>query len=159
MATNVSHRDTLDDGIAFALAGGSPIDDPTAVRILYKIIFNTGVFELACREWRARTIAQRTLAQFKPFLIAANKDQAATTASVGYHANASTTSENQIASLIDKCNKLQKQVTQLQSARTNTTTTTTGAPTKIDNRDPPKFKGYCHTHGHTLSYNKDKLHR
>ena len=150
----------IDDGIAFALAGGSPIDDPTAVRILYKIIFNTGVFELACREWRARNIAQRTLALFKPFLIAANKDRAATTASVGYHANASTTSETQIATLIDKCNKLQKQVNQLQAARPNNTTTSTtaGAPAAIDNRAPPKHKGYCHTHGHTLSHNPNKLH-
>ena len=99
----------IDDGIAFALAGESPIDDGTAVRIIYKIVLDTGVFELPCRDWRAKPRNEKTLANFKTFFQAANNDRATTTSSAGYHsASAAITPNDTLVSLLEAHNKLQK---------------------------------------------------
>lgn len=100
----------IDDGIAFALAGDSPIDDSTAVRTIYKIIFDTGLFDLPCRDWRARPNIEKTLANFKIAFQAANNDRAATTSTAGYHtnlANATITQNDTLATLLEAHNKLQ----------------------------------------------------
>jgi hypothetical protein len=118
----------IDDSIAFASAGDSPIDDGTAVRIIYKLVFDTRVFELPCRDWRARPRDQTTLTHFKAFFQAANNDCTATTSSTGYHsAHASITVNNTLIRLLQAHNKLQKtgqhHLTLRDGTRNSTTTT------------------------------------
>jgi hypothetical protein len=157
----------IDDGIAFASAGGSPINDNTAVRIIYKIVFDTGVFELPCHDWRARPTNQKTLAHFKTFFQTANNDRATTTSSAGYHsANAASTDNGTLASLLAAHNKLQKTVktfckqckTTNNNSTTKTTPSTTSTATPATTRALPTFKGYCHTHGTTFSYREANQH-
>ena len=152
----------IDEGIDFALAGESPIDDSTAVRIIYKIVADTGVFELPCREWRALPRHERTLANFKIRFRAANDDRSATTGTAGYHtlsANAATaTSINEnLTTLLAAHNKLQQQFEQLK-ARTNKYGTDATIATTNSTRPPPPFKGYCHTHGVTHCYKEANIH-
>jgi len=151
----------IDDGIEYALAGESPIDDPTAVRIIYQIIFATGLFELPCRDWRARPKADNTLSNFKTFFTKANNDRFATTSSVGYHnANAAVTlNDTFIAQLIAANKSLQKTVEHLaNTTRKQSTTTTSSGTTSSTTRKPPTFKGYCHTHGTTCVHKEAKIH-
>ena len=161
----------IDDGIAFALAGESPIDDGTAVRIIYKIVLDTGVFELPCRDWRAKPRNEKTLANFKTFFQAANNDRATTTSSAGYHsASAAITPNDTLVSLLEAHNKLQKTVEQLAKQHNNaannkstapanaTATAPTTSPKSDLPRNLPRHRGYCHTHGITLSHNPDRLH-
>lgn len=152
----------IDDGIAFALAGESPIDDGTAVRIIYKIIFDTGVFELPCRDWRAKARIDKTLANFKTFFQLANNDRATTTSSAGYHSSnaALITANDTLISLLEAHNKLQKTVEQL-TRRNQTTSTTAAAATTTPatvNRELPTFRNYCHTHGVTYSHKQSTSH-
>ena len=151
----------IDDGLAFATAGDSPIDDGTAVRITYNLIFATGVFELPCRDWRAKPRNEKTLANLKTFFQAANNDRSATTSSAGYHsANAAITPNNTLVSLLEAHNKLQKTVELLAKQNkptankppTPTAPATATATATATNRNLPTHRGYCHTHGITLSY-------
>ena len=145
----------IDDGLAFAAAGDSPIDDNTAVRIIYKIVFDTGLFELPCRDWRARPRADKTLTNYKTFFQEANNDRAATTGSVGYHtANAITTTDDKLTSLLASIEKMVKAQTTAQSNKKQKTATT-GTTTQTRT---PTFPSYCHTHGCTMSYKQDKPH-
>ena len=154
----------IDDGLDFALAGESPIDNNTAVRITYNILFATGLFELACREWRAKPKQEKTLANLKVFFTIANNDRAATTSTAGYHnhaANTTFTTNDTLTALLAAHNHLQKTVERLEKAASKP------APTSINptfqqpsnnGRPPPTVKGYCHTHGHTCVHNPAKIH-
>ena len=158
----------IDDGLDFATAGESPIDDGTAVRIIYNIVFATGVFELPCRDWRAKPRGEKTLANFKSFFQTANNDRAATTSSVGYHsANAAISFNDTLVSLLEAHNKLQKTVELLAKQHKPTTSnkataptapTNTSATTTTTTRNLPTHRGYCHTHGFTLSHNPKNIH-
>ena len=154
----------IDDGIAFATAGESPIDDGTAVRIIYNIVFATGMFELPCREWRAKPRNEKTLVNFKVFFQAANNDRAATTSSAGYHsANTTITPNDTLVSLLEAHNKLQKTVELLtKQAKTAANQPTSTAPATATatatTRELPTHRGYCHTHGFTLSHNPNNIH-
>lgn len=158
----------IDDGIDFASAGDSPIDDSTAVRIIYKIIHDTGVFELACRDWRALPRADKTLAHFKTFFQKANNDRNTTTGAAGYHTANATITES-YTTLLEAHNKLKAQVEKIANKttanKTKTTTTTPASkaaaattPSQSSSNNIPTFKGYCHTHGHTLSHRATKIH-
>jgi hypothetical protein len=47
----------IQDARAFAVAGG--------INVAYTLVFNTGLFPDACRDWQSRAIARKTWAQFK----------------------------------------------------------------------------------------------
>lgn len=152
----------IDDGIEFARAGNSAIDDNHAVRIIYNIILNTGVFELPCREWRARPDAEKTLRNFKTAFQAANEDRSATTASVGYHpqtAHAAVTTNDTLAALLASNTELHALVKKLTNNQKAAKTTTTSTRTPIIQTEMAlRHKGYCHTHGTTHAYNPLKIH-
>jgi hypothetical protein len=151
----------IDDGLEYALAGNSPITDIAAVRIIYKLVHDTGLFELPCRDWRAKPNNEKTLANFKTFFTKANNDRAATTSSVGYHqntANAIITTNDTIAQLLASHNKLQEKIDKLSKQNTNASKTTSNKDNTNTTRPPPTFKGYCHTHGTTLVYKESKIH-
>jgi hypothetical protein len=42
----------MDDAVDFANAGGIPISAPQLINTAYTLLFNTGAFADACREWR-----------------------------------------------------------------------------------------------------------
>jgi hypothetical protein len=54
----------LDTAAAFAIAGGCPIGDIMVMHSGYETLFATGVFELPCRDWRNRSLADQTMANF-----------------------------------------------------------------------------------------------
>jgi hypothetical protein len=62
----------INDGVAFATAGGDPPTGPSIIRIAYNIVAATGRFDVATREWRSKTVAQQTWATFKVHLKAAD---------------------------------------------------------------------------------------
>jgi hypothetical protein len=55
----------IQDTRAFAVAGEKPYGASMIVNVAHTLVFNTGVFPDACRAWKSRAIAGKTLAQFK----------------------------------------------------------------------------------------------
>jgi hypothetical protein len=52
-------------GQAFATEGGDAPSAPQIVRLGYNLIFKTGLFNTACREWRDKPAADKTFANLK----------------------------------------------------------------------------------------------
>jgi hypothetical protein len=78
----------LEEGRAFAIAGGDPISATAAIRLGYNLILATGVFEIPSREWRNKAAADKTEANFLIHYRAADKDRrlTLTTSTAGFHA-------------------------------------------------------------------------
>jgi hypothetical protein len=64
----------IQDARAFAVAGGQPYGAAMIVNVAYTLVFNTGLFPDACREWQSRAIAGKTWAQFKLDLATAHRE-------------------------------------------------------------------------------------
>jgi hypothetical protein len=80
----------LREGVTYAQAGGEALSNAHVMRIGYNLIQKTGLFELACRDWRLMT-APPTLPLFQDHFRKADQDRHAngtTTASHGFHARA-----------------------------------------------------------------------
>ena len=71
----------------FAQKGNDPITDAAAIRTGVQLIEANGLFDISCREWRAKTTASRTMTAFKAhFRLAENEyNRATTAASAGYN--------------------------------------------------------------------------
>ena len=84
----------LEDGVDYAAAGGQAYSPTQIVNLAYTLIFNTGQYHEACREWRRRPQAEKTWPNFKQdFALAHNdlREIALTTQAGGYHgANSAT---------------------------------------------------------------------
>ena len=76
----------IDDGAAFAIAGRDPYTDTQLVRFGYTIIEHTNRMEHSCRTWRHRPPAEKTWANFKLHFKAAHLDLrlSATIANAGF---------------------------------------------------------------------------
>ena len=123
----------LNVGIRFATAGNDAPSEASVIRIGYNIINATGMFDMACREWRSKDDAAKTLATFRRHFRDADQDRRhsqTTTASAGYHG----------ANAAIQHPAPHKPTT---SAPTSTTATTT-APRGTDLR--PNIS-YCWSHG------------
>jgi hypothetical protein len=151
--------DQMDSASNFAIAGGAAIGEPNVVRAGYNLIFATGLFDLPCREWRAKPDVEKTRLVFHQHFSAANQDRTLTTSAAGFHsanaavttvpstappaasANAATTSDTtnqQIAALTASVAKLTAQLTnRRRSSGTPPATTPNSAA----------GTGYCWTHG------------
>ena len=77
----------LDHGSTFAAAAGEPIPVSMVIRTGYNLLFATGLFDIACREWSLTPPATVTLASFKNHFLQADlyRRQLLTTRSAGYH--------------------------------------------------------------------------
>jgi hypothetical protein len=77
----------ISDGVELTTAGGDPPTGPSIIRIAYNIIATTGRFDIATREWRAKTVAQKTWATFQLHFKAADTDNhlLQTSGTAGYH--------------------------------------------------------------------------
>jgi hypothetical protein len=64
----------INDGVAFATAGGDPPTVPSVIRIAYNIVAATGRFDVATREGRGKTTAQKTWATFQIHFKASDTD-------------------------------------------------------------------------------------
>jgi hypothetical protein len=115
----------LEDGIRFATAGNDPPSMPTVVRQGYNIVYATGLFDVACREWRCLPDGNKTMPVFQAHFHAADQDRrlTATSASAGYHGSANA------AAIIP------------------TNPSTRRQPTPGNAPDRP-IRSYCWTHGH-----------
>jgi hypothetical protein len=51
----------IQDDRAFAVAGGHPYGNAMIINVAYTLIFNTGLFTDACREWKSRSIAKNVV--------------------------------------------------------------------------------------------------
>ena len=84
----------LNVGIRFATAGNDAPSEASVIRIGYNIINATGLFDVACREWRAKQDDAKTLPLFRRHFRDADQDRrhsTTTAANAGYHgANAAT---------------------------------------------------------------------
>jgi hypothetical protein len=79
----------LSDGRSFSHAGGDPITELTTVRWGYHNIESTGLFDVACREWRIRPPAEQTWINFQSHFLVASEDLNDTTGDAGYTSNTS----------------------------------------------------------------------
>jgi hypothetical protein len=125
----------LDDGVRFATAGNDTPSAPSVVRLGYNLVHATGLFEVPCRDWRARAEATKTLTNFITHFRAADQDRRLTTtsSSAGYHgANAATTAKPPSAP---------RTVTPPPNA-----TPASAAPPRGPDLRP--HTSYCWTHGH-----------
>ena len=136
--------DQIDKAASFAIAGECAIGERMLVNSAYNTILATGVFELACRDWRQLLPANKTLPRFKLHFDAANKDLALTTGAAGYHsANAAATAAaTQIAALEAAVAKL------VAAAATVAAPSQTSASLSTP-KLPVPGGGYCWTHGHS----------
>jgi hypothetical protein len=88
----------LEDGAAYASAGGDPISDAFQARKVASILFDSGRFPIDHREWRAKPTAEQTFANAKTHFRKADLDRRKlelTSGSAGYHgaANQLTTAQ------------------------------------------------------------------
>jgi len=60
-----------------ATAGGEPIQGAHKLRIMLKVLAQTGVFSLDVRDWNKRPVAERTWDHFKTFFANANRERCA----------------------------------------------------------------------------------
>jgi hypothetical protein len=78
----------IEDTMDFADAGGSPYTAAQVISNAYLLIFNTGLFQESCREWRRRPTAEQTWTNFKTQFAEAHQDLRRTqntTQGSGYH--------------------------------------------------------------------------
>jgi hypothetical protein len=77
----------LRSGEAFAVDGGDPPSEPRLVRLGYSIIQKTGLFEVACREWRYKPQVDKTFANLQLHFKKGDRDRQLTITSgtAGYH--------------------------------------------------------------------------
>jgi hypothetical protein len=85
----------VEDAMEIADAANAPYSPEQIVNVAYNLVYSTGMFADACRDWRRRTAAEKNWANFKvDFTIAHSeyRDSQATANQAGYHsANAAIT--------------------------------------------------------------------
>jgi hypothetical protein len=111
-------------GAEFATEGGDTPSTPQMVRLGYNLIYKTGLFSQACREWRDKPAADKTFNNLKLHFKKWDKDRKllATSSSAGYHganhASSNVPSSDSQATLT----QLQQQIQALTSALANAST-------------------------------------
>jgi hypothetical protein len=55
----------IDDGVALATAANAPYSPAQIIAIAYHMLFSTGMFSTACRDWQRRPPLKQTWATFK----------------------------------------------------------------------------------------------
>ena len=86
--------DRAADCQAFAAQGNEPISEGQCVQMLFEVFKSLGVMDDACKDWRKKTAANRTLANMRTHFRRYNMERkrTATTTDIGYNtANAAVT--------------------------------------------------------------------
>ena len=164
----------IDDATDYAIAGGSPYTVSQIVSNAYNLVFNTGMFPEACREWRLKPEADKTWETFKTDFAVAHIDLRNlrhTSQTGGYQqanqlmevfatetadaflnlATATAADRDSIRTLTTAIEALTKQVA-LQGEENRTLRAHLGNKTTTSQKDPEKKRNknnnYCWTHGH-----------
>ena len=158
----------LKKGVDFAKAGGENVNEGQVVRIGYNLVAKTGLFEIACREWRMQNTIDKTLTNFRKHFLAADTDRTAntTTGNAGYHSPSANilqptptpmdaaTQAAHIASLVTK------QV-ELALAAMNTNHPSRQNRARVPRTPPPANPdgalSYCWIHGSSTNLSHDSL--
>jgi hypothetical protein len=153
-------------GAEFATDGGDEPSAPQMVRLGYNIIFKTGLFNTACREWRDAPADAKTFAHLKTHFKKWDKDRKLieTTSSAGYHgahhvpqqptpaaAAAPTHASSEMAQMREQIQALTSALSSsrpMQNAAFNAGSASSTSST-ITNSTPlaPVGLSYCWTHG------------
>ena len=93
----------IEDATEYAAAGNTPYTDTQVIANAYTIVFNTGIFPDACREWRRRPQAEKTWVNLKIHFAEAHNDYRLTQTTIqgsGYH-NANNAMEDFVSETAD----------------------------------------------------------
>jgi RNA-splicing ligase RtcB len=135
-----------------------PIEDPTLVFIGYGHIHATGLYDIACHEWRKLPTDEQTMATFKSHFHNAVKEQKLTMAAAGFHsANAATITSAAEKALKDEVAKLKADLkAALKKKIANARTPAPRRPAFNSNpNQPPPPTSYCWTHGTSMNLHHD----
>jgi hypothetical protein len=134
----------LEEGAAFAEAGGATISEAGIILIGYQIILKTGLFEVACREWRKTVVGDRTMNSFQSHFQAADTDRTGTLGMAGYHSTNLATNHSANLATTQPLTTAQQDIKDLQASFT---ALALAFATKEDAGPPIGQKSYCWTHG------------
>jgi len=84
-----SFIDQIEDCVALADAAAAPYSPAQIIAIAYNVLFSTGMFPDACRDWRRRPLIQQNWATFKVDFALAHqelRDSQVTSNQAGYQA-------------------------------------------------------------------------
>ena len=119
-----------------ATAGGDAITDASALRTLLNILEQSGLYEIAIRDWRNKPDADRTYANFKPHFNKAEKERL-----------------RQLKTIQTAFSLANKAMTDDSTIKTEMSTlmdeATRALPRGVYQITPTFRMGYCHTHGLT----------
>lgn len=143
-------------GMRMAAAGSEPLVDSQVARMGYNIIFRTGVFSEACRDWRLKSLAAQTFAAFKTHFRRMDQDrlETVTSQSAGFHGAVNLAAHQHLPApltLPEAMAQLAVYQAAANAALQQSAPTATPTPTPAG---APKPKTYCWTHGacrHTSS--------
>jgi hypothetical protein len=79
----------MQDGRAYAQAGQQPYGKQQIINIAYALVFNTGVYSDACKEWEKYDILEKTWENFKTHFTTEHRlyrKQTQTSQETGYQA-------------------------------------------------------------------------
>jgi hypothetical protein len=149
----------LQNGVSLATAGQDAPTKPTVLRWAYSIIEKTGLFDIACREWRQMDPNTKYWPLFKIYVKATDKDlwHLNTTVTASFHGSAHsvhttntllTTTQATLAASELALARVLAQVS-LSSASTAASDTNISTITPATSVERPR--GYCWTHGHTTN--------
>jgi len=137
----------LTEGATFAAAAGEVIPATWIVRSGYDNIHKTGLFEVACREWRAKPEANKTYDEFQEHFTVANMDrlQTSTTGLAGYSGAANNITWAQPELPDSKYEALERKLDFVLAAfaKQGTATPVAAKP------QTTTALSYCWTHGHS----------
>jgi hypothetical protein len=148
-------------GAAFALEGGDVLPPAAVVRLGYTIILQTGFFENACREWRAKATKDKSMADFKKHFKKWDKDRklTLTAGQAGYHGAANHVDTTTITPPVPQLAPVPPPTTELSELRAEMAAMRVAlaahqaAPTPTVNPHSAPLtlaqKGYCWTHGYS----------
>jgi hypothetical protein len=149
----------FENGVSFATAGQDAPAKPTILRWAYNIIEKTGLFDIACREWRQMDPNTKDWSLFKSYFKAADKDlwRLNTTGTTGFHGLAhSVHTTNTLlaitqAALAASELALAKALAQVSLSSASTAASATNISAIMPTTSVERPRGYCWTHGHTTN--------
>lgn len=136
------------DGQRLAAAGGEPITNTQVARLGYSIIFNTGLFTEACREWRLKPDAEQTFAILQTHFRRMDLDrlETTTTGTAGYH-GANSIIQQPHAPVPPTTEEVSLMMAELHLLRAQAHQANNVAPPSYAPRQPPQQLSYCWSHG------------
>jgi hypothetical protein len=162
----------IDDAVNYAIAGNNPYSAGQVTTNAYSLMYNTGLFNDTCRDWRRFPADQQTYANFQAEFSAAHadlKNQQNTSKGAGYQtnsametfclhtndsirhlANAATSDRDSMKAILEANRILLEQVTNLslEIKKINTNLPRNNQNEKSNPKKRYRNNNYCWTHGY-----------